>query len=126
MKTILLFFVTFFFTHQELCAQTTETTTNCPCDYPSLIFKKDKLELSPDTKLLLAQAATKLKSRPNCSLIFIGYPNATKHDQALCQRRLDKIKIYFIEIQSISSDRITTNCEIRTGDNNTIDIKCDN
>ena len=126
MKIILLFIVTFLFTHEELCAQITDTTANCPCDYTSLMFKKNERVLSPIAKKLLAEAATKLKSRPTCSLIFIGYPNATKHEQALCQMRLESIKIYFIERLGISSDRITTNCEIRTGDNNTIDIKCDN
>jgi len=97
---------------------------NCPCDYPSLSFKGNALTLSADNKAMLATVASKMKANPNCSININGYPEASKASQANCQKRLDAIKIYLIEKEGISADRITTNCEVGGGDKNTIDVKC--
>jgi hypothetical protein len=97
---------------------------NCPCDYPSLSFKGNALTLSADNKAMLATVASKLKSNPDCMININGYPEASKASQANCQKRLDAIKLYLVEKEGISADRITTNCEVGGGDKNTIDVKC--
>jgi len=97
---------------------------NCPCDYPSLSFKGNALTLSADNKAMLATVASKMKANPNCNININGYPEASKASQANCQKRLDAIKIYLVEKEGISADRITTNCEVGGGDKNTIDVKC--
>jgi hypothetical protein len=96
----------------------------CPCDYPSLSFKGNILALTGDNKAMLATVASKLKANPNCSITINGYPETSKASQANCQKRLDAIKIYLIEKEGISADRITTNCEVGGGDKNTVDVKC--
>jgi len=100
-------------------------TPICPCDYPSLIFKGNTSGLTNDNKAMLATVASKLKANPNCSITISGYPEASKASQANCQKRLDAVKIYLIEKEGISADRIMTNCnDIGGGDKNTVDIKC--
>ena len=96
----------------------------CPCDYPSLSFKGNSIVLSGDNKAMLATVASKLKANPNCMITINGYPETSKASQANCQKRLDAIKIYLIEKEGISADRITTNCEVGGGDKNTVDVKC--
>ena len=73
---------------------------------------------------MLATVAAKLKANPNCMITIYGYPEASKKSQANCQKRLELIKIYLIEKENISADRITTNCEVGAGDKNSVDIKC--
>ena len=92
-------------------------------DLPSLSFKGNTNGLSSDAKAMLATIATKLKASANCNIIITGYPAASKSSQSLCNKRIDAIKNYLIEKEGISSDRITTNCEVGGGDANTIDIK---
>ena len=101
-----------------------EKEQNCPCDYPSLSFKGNSIVLSGDNKAMLATVASKLKANPNCMITINGYPETSKASQANCQKRLDAVKIYLIEKEGISADRITTNCEVGGGDKNTIDVKC--
>lgn len=96
----------------------------CPCDYPALIFKANTIALSVDNKAMLATVAAKLKANPSCQISIFGYPEASKASQANCQKRLETIKIYLIEKEGISADRITTNCEVGAGDKNTVDVKC--
>ena len=67
--------------------------------------------------------STKLKANANCNISITGYPAASKASQALCSKRTQAIKQYLMEQEGISSDRITTNCEIGGGDANTVDIK---
>ena len=97
---------------------------DCPCDYPSLSFKGNAVNLSADNKAMLATVAQKLKANPACMITINGYPEASKASQANCQKRLDAIKIYLVEKEGISADRITTNCEVGGGDKNTVDVKC--
>ena len=96
----------------------------CPCDYPTLIYKGNTSALSNDNKAMLATVAAKLKANPNCMISIYGYPEASKASQANCQKRLETIKIYLIEKEGISADRVTTNCEVGKGDKNSIDVKC--
>jgi outer membrane protein OmpA-like peptidoglycan-associated protein len=98
-------------------------TPACPADYPSLSFKGNSVSLSSDTKALLATTAAKMKVSPTCNIIINGYPEASKASQAVCQKRAEAIKNYLVEKEGISSDRITTNCEVGGGDKNIVDIK---
>ncbi len=104
--------------------QPAEPVVKCPCDYPTLIYKGNATNLSNDNKALLATVAAKLKANPNCMISIAGYPEASKASQANCQKRLETIKIYLIEKEGISADRVTTNCEVGGGDKNSVDIKC--
>jgi outer membrane protein OmpA-like peptidoglycan-associated protein/opacity protein-like surface antigen len=98
-------------------------TVVCPTDYPSLSFKGNSLTLSRDTKAMLASVAAKMKANPTCNININGYPEASKASQAVCQKRVDAVKMYLVQTEGISADRITTNCEVGGGDKNTIDIK---
>lgn len=73
---------------------------------------------------MLATVAAKLKANAACTVTINGYPEASKASQANCQKRLETIKIYLIEKEGISADRIITNCEVGGGDKNTVDVKC--
>ena len=95
----------------------------CPTDYPSCSFKGNSIGLSNDAKALLATTAAKMKANPTCNINVIGYPEASKASQAVCQKRVDAIKMYLVEKEGISADRISTNCEVGGGDKNTVDIK---
>jgi hypothetical protein len=108
----------------ECCKNMAATVTPaCPADYPSLSFKGNSVSLSSDTKALLATTAAKMKVSPTCNIIINGYPEASKASQAVCQKRAEAIKNYLVEKEGISSDRITTNCEVGGGDKNIVDIK---
>lgn len=108
------------------CTTGTGTTPpkSCPCDYPSLSFRGNTTALSADNKAMLASVAAKLKANPDCMITINGYPETSKASQANCQKRLDAAKMYLVEKEGISADRITTNCEVGGGDKNTIDVKC--
>ncbi|MEP6712071.1 MAG: OmpA family protein [Ferruginibacter sp.] len=95
----------------------------CPSDYPSLSFKGNSISLSNDVKALLSTTAAKMKASPTCTININGYPEASKASQAVCQKRADAIKMYLVEKEGISADRISTNCEVGGGDKNTVDIK---
>jgi len=95
----------------------------CPADYPSLTFKPKTTGIGADLKPLLVNVATKLKANPKCNITINGYPEASKAAQAVCQKRVDAVKMYLVEKEGISADRIATNCEVGGGDKDTIDIK---
>ncbi len=95
----------------------------CPSDYPSVSFKGSTATLSNDAKAMLSTVASKLKANPNCTITINGYPEASKASQAVCQKRLDAIKMYLVETAGISADRVSTNCEVGGGDKNTVDVK---
>jgi Outer membrane protein and related peptidoglycan-associated (lipo)proteins len=104
-----------------------DSTMGCNLgDLPSLSFKGTSRSLSSDAKAMLATIASKLKSSANCGITVTGYPAASKASQALCNKRVDAIKMYLMETEGISGDRITTNCEVGGGDANTVDIKTTN
>jgi outer membrane protein OmpA-like peptidoglycan-associated protein len=101
----------------------TGVNTVCPTDYPSLTFRGNTSALSSDAKAMLANVSAKMKANPTCNITINGYPEASKASQAVCQKRLDAIKMYLVETESISADRISTICEVGGGDKNTVDIK---
>ncbi len=97
----------------------------CPCDYPSLSFKGNSVVLSADAKAMLASVAAKMKNSPDCSITVNGYSGTSKAEQAVCNKRLEAIKMYLQEKEGISGDRISVNCDVDgAGDKNTVDIKC--
>ena len=103
-----------------------ETQGNCPTDFPSISFKGNASTLAADTKALLSSVASKLKANPNCNITLNGYPEASKASQAVSQKRLDAVKLYLVQKEGISAERISTNNEIGGGDKNTVDIKANN
>ena len=95
---------------------------NCPSDYPSLTFRGNSFKLSADIQATIAVIAAKMKARPDCKILIKGYPATAKSSQAVCQKRVDAIKMQLKEKEGISADRITTNCEVAGGDKNIIEI----
>jgi outer membrane protein OmpA-like peptidoglycan-associated protein len=76
---------------------------------------------------MLATIAAKMKENPDCKIMLNGYPETSKASQAVCQKRLDAVKVYLKEKEGISPDRITTNCEVKKDNSamvNTVDVKC--
>lgn len=98
-------------------------SANCPVDYPSVNFGRNSSSLGSDAKAMLSTVAAKLKANPTCTINITGYPEASKASQAVCQKRVEAARMYLTEIEGISSDRISTNCEVGGGDKNTIDIR---
>ncbi len=92
-------------------------------DLPSISFRGSASGVNSDARLMLATVASKVKSSANCTITITGYPAASKASQALCNRRLEAVKNHLVENEGISSDRITTNCEVGGGDANTVDIR---
>ena len=72
---------------------------------------------------MLASVAAKLKDNPNCVITITAYPNASKAQQSLADKKLDAVKNYLVETLGISGDRISIEKTIGGGDANTIDIK---
>jgi len=99
-------------------------TPECPCDYPSLTFGGSSTNLSTDAKRMLDNIASKMKANPTCNININGYPETSKASQANCQKRASVAKMYLVEKQGISAERIATNCEVGGGDKNTVDVKC--
>jgi outer membrane protein OmpA-like peptidoglycan-associated protein len=92
-------------------------------DLPSISFKGNSGSLNSDAKAMLATVASKLKESAGCNVTVTGYPAASKASQALANKRVDAIKVYLMENEGISGDRITTNVEVGGGDANTVDIR---
>ncbi len=92
-------------------------------DLPSISLRGNSSTLSADAKSMLATVASRLKENANCNITITGYPAASKASQSLCNRRTDAVRQYLVEQEGISSDRISTNCEVGGGDANTIDIR---
>ncbi len=95
---------------------------NCPSDYPGLTFRGNSIKLSSDMQATIAAIATKMKAKPDCKIVIKGYPATSKSSQAVCQKRVDAIKMQLKEREGISADRVTTNCEVGGGDKNIIEI----
>lgn len=92
-------------------------------DLPSLSFRGNSATLSADAKAILASVAGRLKESPTCSLTITGYPAASKASQAVCNNRSEAIRMYLMNNEGISSDRLSVSCEVGGGDANTIDLK---
>jgi hypothetical protein len=92
-------------------------------DLPSISFRGNTGSLNSNAKAMLASISSKLKESADCSITITGYPAASKTSQALCNKRIDAVKLHLMEDQAINGDRITTNCEVGGGDSNTIDIR---
>lgn len=99
-----------------------DLNANCPSDYPSISFRGNSIRPESEGRATIAAIAAKLKTRPECKLMIKGYPETSKSSQAICQKRVDAIKLQLVEREGISADRITTNCEVGGGDKNTVEI----
>lgn len=94
-------------------------------DLPSITFKAGSWSLSNDAKSMIKSIGSKLKDNPSCTISINGYPSTNKGVEALCNKRVAAIKKQLEEKESISSDRIKTDCTPVQGGsvNNTVDIK---
>ncbi|MEO5647627.1 MAG: OmpA family protein [Chitinophagaceae bacterium] len=92
-------------------------------DLPSISFRGNTTSLSADAKSMLANVSSRIKSNPTCMITIVGYSSTNKAAQSQCQKRVAAIKDYLVESQSVSSDRISTDCQVGGGDANTVDIK---
>jgi outer membrane protein OmpA-like peptidoglycan-associated protein len=96
---------------------------NCPSDYPALSFRGNSINLSNETRAIIAVIATKMKARPDCKIMIKGNAETSKSSQAVCQKRVDAIRKQLREKEGISAERITTNCEVGgAGDKNVVEI----
>jgi outer membrane protein OmpA-like peptidoglycan-associated protein len=99
------------------------TENPCPSDYPSLSYAGQNAKLTKDLKNMISAVAAKMKANPTCNIVVNGYPEASKGSQALCQQRVDAVKMQLVQKEGISADRISTKCEVGAGDPKTVDIK---
>ena len=110
----------------ECCTQIKPVEPPATCtvtDLPSLSFKGNAATLSADAKSILASVAGRLKDNPLCSITITGYPAASKASQAVCNKRTEAIRMYLMNNEGISADRLSVSCEVGGGDANTIDLK---
>ena len=90
-------------------------------ELPSLLFHGVNTKLSSDNKSMLAAIAEKLKNNPQSKIIVKAYRGQHIALQ-IFKLRLNNIKIYLIEKEGISANRILTSCEEQGGDIHTVDI----
>lgn len=105
----------------DCCSKMVAPVATCPNDYPSLSFSGSTL--SSDARAQLATIASRMKANPNCNIMVVGYPEASKSSQAACRARLEAVQNYLVTSQGISAGRITTDCQVGGGDKNTVDVK---
>jgi hypothetical protein len=92
-------------------------------DLPSVVFKSNSSFLSADTKSLLSYIAFKMKSNPEVSITVNAYPGSHQHSS---KARIENIKNYLVNKESISAERIRCVIDESRGDPNTVDIKVAN
>ena len=105
--------------NMKLAPATPECTLT---DLPSIHFKSGA-KLTKDTEKLLAAAAAKIKSNPNCKVKVIGHPAASKAAQQLSYERVSAVIKYLVEKQGIAENRFIYNYDGGNGDANTIDLQ---
>lgn len=92
-------------------------------DLPSVTFRARSVALSNDAKALLASAAQRIKSNPNCRIAVVGYCSSTKSEQQLSWDRVNAIINYLVEQEGIGSDRLIFKYGEPGGDCNTVDLR---
>jgi outer membrane protein OmpA-like peptidoglycan-associated protein len=92
-------------------------------DLPSVTFKAKSVTLSNDAKALLASAASRIKSNPNCKVAVIGYCASTKSEQQLSWDRVNAVISYLVDKEGISADRFIFKYGEPGGDCNTVDLR---
>ncbi len=86
---------------------------------PSLVYKGQNYKLTEDMKAMLTVVASALKSHPYGNIDVIAYEGG--HIPQILRKRLDLIKVFLVEKQGISADRINTKTS-SLGETHTIDI----
>lgn len=89
---------------------------------PSITFRGRSATVSNDNMAMLASVASQLRNSPLCTLSIVGYAEASKSSQALCQRRVDAVRRYLQEVEGISSDRLVISCEVGAGTPGVVDL----
>ena len=88
---------------------------------PSVQFK-GSAKLTNDAEIVLASAATSLKSNPDCKMKVIGYGASSKSAQQLSYDRVNAVIKYLVEKQGISESRLIF-VYGQDGDANTVDLQ---
>ena len=83
---------------------------NCNTALPTIRFASNKTNLTQDAQKILAAIAETLKNNPGCTITISAGLNSTKSGQAICQKRGETTKAFFVEKLSINPDRMNINC----------------
>lgn len=118
-KTVYPFYA-LMFTIVFLCMITSIYAQNCPPDLSSksVKFPPSLTSLTSSAKTQLHDVAEKLKQNAFCTFTVVAYCASSKKSQSNAQKRVEIIKLYLVDIEGISNDRITTSVEIGGGDPN--------
>jgi hypothetical protein len=90
---------------------------------PSVTFRSKSILLLPVAKASLAAVAIKLRNSPSCRIVVTGYCSSNKKEQQFSWDRVNRVIIYLVEKEGISSDRFIFNYGQEGGDCNTVDIR---
>jgi serine/threonine protein kinase len=88
----------------------------------SIIFHKQTISLTGDSKSILLSVSLTLKSNPSISIRLNSYSGTSEKNQMLAQRRLDATQKFLVESLGISGDRISKDNIVGGGDENVVDI----
>jgi outer membrane protein OmpA-like peptidoglycan-associated protein len=92
-------------------------------DLPSIGFKGSSVRLSKEDRILLGEAAKRMRENPECKVAVIGYGQSSKAVQQLSWDRVNTVVNYLVEKEGIGSDRLIFRYGQTGGDENTIDLR---
>jgi len=101
-------------------------SVNGPCnigDLPSITFGGRTVNLSNDSRALLASVAQKIRDNAACKIAVIGYCSSSKSEQQLSWDRVNSVINYLIEKEGIGADRFIFKYGQEGGDCNTVDLR---
>ncbi len=93
---------------------------------PSVSFKAGRNELNNDAKAVLATAASRIRTNPDCKVVVIGYCSSDKKQQQLSWDHVNTVITYLVEKEGISANRFIFNYGQEGGDCNTVDLRAAN
>jgi outer membrane protein OmpA-like peptidoglycan-associated protein len=108
------------------CCQGRVMGNNCDqalAGLPSVTFSENSVKLSNDAKSILASAAARIRTNPECKVVVVGYCASTKQQQQRSWDRVNAVINYLVEQQGISQDRLIFLFGQEGGDCNTVDLR---
>ena len=108
------------------CCQGRVMGNNCDqalAGLPSVTFSENSVKLSNDAKSILASAASRIRTNPECKVVVVGYCASTKQQQQRSWDRVNAVINYLVEQQGISQDRLIFLFGQEGGDCNTVDLR---
>ena len=88
---------------------------------PSVRFAGTSTRLSNDAKAILASAADKMKTNPNCIVGIMSYGEADKRSQQMSWDKANVVRNYLVQSLGISADRLVFKYG-QTGSSDTVDL----